>query len=87
VGGGGRGEYSLPLAVYSYTVSSYVLENKACPLDDVSRSYISVSANAEVFYVCGVAVIFDVSGGVGGGSDICLHLPAFPKSVQQTQVS
>jgi hypothetical protein len=32
-------------------------------------------------------VIFDVSGGVGGGSDICLHLPAFPKSVQQTHVS
>jgi len=60
---------------------------KTCPLDDVSCSSITVSAIAEVFYVSGVVVIFDVSGGVGGGSDICLHLPAFPKSVQQTHVS
>ncbi len=61
---------------------------KACPLDDVSCSSITVSAIARVFYVSGVAVIFDfVSVGVGGGSDICLDLPAFPKSVHQTHVS
>ncbi len=53
----------------------------------MSRSSITVSAIAEVFYVSGVAVIFDVSVGVGGDTGICLHLPAFPKGVQQTHVS
>ncbi len=84
----GWGSYSLPPAVYSYIHGIFICPKiKACPLDDVSRSSITVSAIAGVFYVSGVAVIFDVSGGVGGGSDICLDLPAFPKSVQQTHLS
>ncbi len=82
-GGGGGGELlasSSGILLHGIFIPP---KTKACPLDDVSRSSITVSAIAGVFYVSGVAVIFDfVSVGVGGGSDICLDLPAFPKSVQ-----